>query len=71
MPALKVGWNSTFAFSLLGLSVQTAKKGASSDGGFLMWVPVRQDWNKACQLISGLPAQKPWSRLVPGAALCS
>lgn len=31
-----------------------------------MWVPVPQDWNKACQLIPGLPAQKPWSSLLPG-----
>lgn len=56
LPALKMGWNSTFSFSLLSLSVQTAKKEANWDGGFLMWVPVPQDWNKAGQLIPGLPA---------------
>lgn len=36
-----------------------------------MWVPVPQDWNKACQLIPGLPAQEPCSNPLPRAALCS
>lgn len=71
-PAYKVGWNSTFSFpSFCHFSIQSAKNGASSEGGFLMWVPVPQDWNKACQLIPGLPAQKSCSSPLPKAALCS
>lgn len=38
-----------------------------------MWVPVPQDWNKACQLTSGLPAPpppEPWRGLLPRAVLC-
>lgn len=69
--AYKVGWNSMFSFPSSRLSVQSAKNGASSEGGFLMWVPVPQDWNKACQLIPGLPAQKSCSSPLPKATLCS
>lgn len=70
-PAYKVGWNSTFSLLSFRLSVQSAKNGASSEGGFLMWVLVPQDWDKACQLIPGLPAQKSCSSPLPKAALCS
>lgn len=35
-----------------------------------MWVPVPQGWRKACQLSPGLPAQKPWSGLLPRTGLC-
>lgn len=35
IPALKVGWNATFSFPLLSLSVQTAKKG----GQLGWWFP--------------------------------
>lgn len=70
-PAYKVDWNSTFSFPSFRLSIKSAKNGASSEGGFLMWVPVSQDWNKACQLIPGLPAQKSCSSPLPKAVLCS
>lgn len=69
VPACKVGWNAVLS-SLLSLSVRTAKTGAGQGGGFLMWVPVPQDWNKACQLMPGLPAQSAGSSLLPRAALC-